>query len=136
MRCSKSIAFCAGHRLKDHAGKCRHLHGHNYSATLTFEGPNDGPVGVVIDFADIKKHVSAWLDAWWDHAFILAADDAEAIKAISQVAGSPIFLMPYPPSAENLARYLIAEFGDFFSPIRLVEVRVEEAPGAWGIATA
>ena len=43
-RISKQISFCYGHRLLEHAGKCRHLHGHNARAVITLEAPDLGKV--------------------------------------------------------------------------------------------
>ncbi|MES9926921.1 MAG: 6-carboxytetrahydropterin synthase, partial [Candidatus Thiodiazotropha sp. 6PDIVS] len=34
---TKEIHFCYGHRLLNHKGKCRHLHGHNATAVIHLE---------------------------------------------------------------------------------------------------
>lgn len=33
-RVIREFRFCYGHRLMGHAGKCRHLHGHNGKAVI------------------------------------------------------------------------------------------------------
>lgn len=115
MKVTKRIEFCAAHRLLNHAGKCKHLHGHNYVAEVTFTGLVTAG-GMVIDFADIKDGVKGWVDANWDHNCLLEASDplVEALARADQLAGGSIlkgrdpFLFPVglPPTAEVMAATL------------------------------
>src|SRR5207249_8708993 len=59
-RVTREIRFCYGHRLLNHAGKCRHLHGHNGRAVLVLEAARLDGLGMVMDFGRIKQIVSAW----------------------------------------------------------------------------
>ena len=105
----RRIKFCAGHRLHLHGGKCEHFHGHNYVADFFVEGEVQDSVGRVVDFADLKNLCKGWLDEHWDHSFLVHQDDANAIAALQQVKPSRLFIMPYNPTAENMARYLLEE---------------------------
>lgn len=102
------LRFSAGHRLVGHEGDCRCLHGHNYVVFLHAKAADLDAVGRVVDFAEIKSGFGAWIAANWDHALILWEQDNELIEAVSPFCrgGSP-FLLPYNPTAENLARHLV-----------------------------
>ena len=55
----------------------------------------------------IKKRMLGWLDDNWDHSFLVFAEDANALAAIRMVQPTKNFVMPYNPTAENMARYLL-----------------------------
>jgi 6-pyruvoyltetrahydropterin/6-carboxytetrahydropterin synthase len=107
----RQLRFCAGHRLWRHESKCAYLHGHNYRVDVevvaTAGAAVVDDVGRVVDFSLIKKRLLGWLDDHWDHAFILFADDSEAIAAVRLSTPSKLFLLPWNPTAENMARYLL-----------------------------
>lgn len=52
---SKDFTFAAAHRIPDHPGKCRHLHGHNYTVRVQLTATVLDELGMVIDFADLKR---------------------------------------------------------------------------------
>ena len=107
----RQVRFCAGHRLLNHEGKCANLHGHNYLVEFHVTGTDVDELGRVVDFAVINKLFKGWIDDNWDHGFILWDQDRNAIDALQQVTPSRIFEMPYNPTAENMARYLMQEIG-------------------------
>ena len=113
----RRIPFCAGHRLVGHEGKCAALHGHNYTAEIHVTAPTTDAVGRVIDFADLKSRLKGWIDAHWDHGFILWERDEAAIRAIQSCEPFKLYLLAENPTAENLARHLLevvcpAQLGD------------------------
>lgn len=103
----RRIKFCAGHRLYKHGGKCEHFHGHNYVAEIFVTGDEVDSVGRVIDFSELKNRVKGWIDENWDHSFLVFEEDSNARRALEMVQPTRIFLMPYNPTAENMARYLL-----------------------------
>jgi 6-pyruvoyltetrahydropterin/6-carboxytetrahydropterin synthase len=105
----RRIKFCAGHRLFQHGGKCEHFHGHNYVADFFIRGSVQDSVGRVMDFADLKAKCKGWLDEHWDHSFLVSDQDANAIAALKMVQPFRLFVMPYNPTAENMAKYLLEE---------------------------
>jgi 6-pyruvoyltetrahydropterin/6-carboxytetrahydropterin synthase len=107
----RKVQFCAGHRLLNHEGKCANLHGHNYLVEFHVTGNEIDDLGRVVDFADLKRLFKGWIDDHWDHGFILWEDDANAIDALEQVRPNKIYRLPYNPTAENMARYLLTTIG-------------------------
>ncbi|HCS52758.1 6-carboxytetrahydropterin synthase [Rubinisphaera sp.] len=103
----KRIRFCAGHRLFGHEGKCAFFHGHNYIADIYVTGEETDEVGRLVDFAHLKKAFKGWIDENWDHAFLLNVSDENGIDAIKRVEPSKYFILPYNPTAENIAKYLL-----------------------------
>ena len=103
----RRIKFCAGHRLHQHGGKCEFFHGHNYIADFYVTSDNVDSVGRIIDFAELKSRFKGWLDEHWDHGFILNQDDQNGLEAIKLVVPSKYYVLPYNPTAENMARYLL-----------------------------
>lgn len=107
----RQLKFCAGHRLYRHESKCAFFHGHNYRVDIEVVAAAGGSevdsVGRIVDFSLIKHRMLSWLDANWDHAFLIFEEDSNALEAIRMVEPTKYFVMPYNPTAENMARYLL-----------------------------
>ena len=105
----RQLKFCAGHRLYRHESKCAFFHGHNYRVDVEVVAAGGGvdSVGRIVDFSLIKQRMLSWLDANWDHAFLIFEEDANALAAIRMVEPTKYFVMPFNPTAENMARYLL-----------------------------
>jgi len=123
-RVARVIDFCYGHRLLNYDGKCKYLHGHNGRAVITLQSPQLDERGMVMDFSDIKRVVSGWIDEHLDHHMILHHDDP-AVPALQKL-GEPMYLIDVNPTAENIAR-LIYDFarGQGFP---IAEIRLWETP--------
>jgi len=123
-RVTREIDFCYGHRLLNYDGKCRYLHGHNGRAVIVIESEQLDSRGMVLDFSDIKRVVSQWIDEKLDHRMILHRQDP-AVAMLTQL-GEPLFLVDANPTAENIAK-LIFDFaaGESFP---IVEVDLWETP--------
>lgn len=105
----RRFTFCAGHRLVGHEGKCQNLHGHNYVAEFYVTGQEQDAVGRILDFKLLKQKCNGWLDENWDHAFILWDQDSNALQAIRSCQPHRVYELPYNPTAENMAKYLLEE---------------------------
>ena len=135
----RKIKFCAGHRLMRHGGKCEFFHGHNYVAEFYVTGDQVDGVGRVIDFARLKELFKGWIDDNWDHSFLLCHEDANGIAALKQVQPSKLYTLPYNPTAENMARYLVDEVCPQLlegTGVRPTKVVIWETEDVCAIATA
>ena len=121
---SREIDFCYGHRLLNYPGKCRHLHGHNGRVIITFEASALDERGMVLDFSDIKRVVSGWIDENLDHRMLLCR--ADPVAPVLQGLQEPIYLMDVNPTAENIAKLIFDMAVEKGFPV--VAVRMWETP--------
>ena len=133
---ARRFSWDAAHRVTRHESKCRNLHGHRYEAEVVVRGPLD-PLGRVVDFSVLKDRVGGWLDATWDHGALLAVHDA-ALLALVQVNDWRHYVLDGEPTAENLARELLARARSLLSDtgIEVVSVRVWETANCWAEESA
>ena len=119
---TKTIEFSYGHRLLNHEGKCRHLHGHNGLVEVDVEAEAVDRLGMVIDFADVNDVVKTWIDENLDHRMLLSGDDPAT--PILEAAGEPVFVMAENPTAENIAKLIWTASRN--QGLQVAEVRVWE----------
>lgn len=130
--CARRLKFDYGHRIKDHKhidnignetslqGKCGSLHGHQGIILVEAQAINGlDSKGRVIDFGVLKGKIGKWIDDNWDHGWIAGEDDHAVIDAVNRL-GSKLFILPYSPTAENMARYILEVVG----PAELSEVGI------------
>src|SRR5438309_10857626 len=129
---TREIRFCYGHRLLNYDGKCRHLHGHNGRAVITLAADRLDALGMVIDFAHIKKVVNGWIDAALDHKMLLHKDDP--VLPFLRAQGEPVFVMDVNPTAENIARLIYDYTAAQGFPV--VEVRLWETDACYAAYAA
>lgn len=129
----RKFGFDAAHRLINHEGKCAWLHGHRYTVHVHL-APKLGldPVGRVLDFAVMQRWIGGWLDEHLDHNTILHEEDGTLAAGIAKFCrgGSP-FLLPYNPTAENIAKFLLDTIAGHLLkgvPVVVTRVVVEETP--------
>ncbi len=104
--------FSAAHRMRDYAGACGRMHGHNYRVLLAVEGEELDESGMLVDFAELKRILDAIL-AELDHR------DLNEIPPFDELN----------PSSENLARYLYDRArGELGGTVRVSRVTVHESP--------
>lgn len=110
MLITRRIQFCAGHRLINHEGPCRNLHGHNYVALFSAQAVSGDldHVGRVVDFSVLKERMGGWIDRHWDHKFLLCKDDLAMIRFCGE-QGFPVYSMTSNPTAEVMAEHLLRE---------------------------
>jgi 6-pyruvoyltetrahydropterin/6-carboxytetrahydropterin synthase len=133
-----------GHRVCGHENKCRFLHGHNYRVHFTC-APINGldHLGRVIDFGVIKSKLCEWLEDNWDHKFLLWTEDpfievfsharsnelsTAGVEVLEQAYGS-IVQVPFNPTAENMAQFLVQQIGPLLlvdTGVKLVHVQIDE----------
>ncbi|WP_445366865.1 6-pyruvoyl trahydropterin synthase family protein [Methylomonas sp. BW4-1] len=101
---TKEVYFCYGHRLMNHPGKCRNLHGHSVKASISIKQDSLNDQGMVCDFSDVKDCVDGFINRVLDHNFLLHKDDP-IIPAL--VANNEQFLaIDEHPTAEVLSKMI------------------------------
>ena len=123
-RVTATIEFSYGHRLLGHAGRCRHLHGHNGRLEVDVAAGALDPLGMVMDFGEIKGRLGAWVDRSLDHRTVLCERDP--LAAALEAAGERPFLIRENPTAEVLAMLAFGAAREM--GIAVTEVRLWETP--------
>lgn len=117
-----------GHRVVEHESKCKHLHGHNYRIFFRVTADTLDPLGRIVDFSVIKETLCNWLEDEWDHKYLLWEKDPY-LPTLSALSPESIVTVPFNPTAENMADYLLREVGPQLLSghhCTLVSCRVEE----------
>jgi 6-pyruvoyltetrahydropterin/6-carboxytetrahydropterin synthase len=124
MVAEKSITIEMAHRLPDHNGKCRNIHGHSWVISVAVSGKvkqvRAADDGMIIDFAELKKRL-CWIDELFDHTFTIADYDP-LLRLLKGSSGSDVMCSEFdwgfrfkcafgwinvlrdkPPTSENMA---------------------------------
>lgn len=120
--------FSYGHRVCGHESKCAYLHGHNGRVRFHCVAENLDDLGRVIDFGAIKSRLCEWLEENWDHRFLMYEQDP-LVDVLLQADPESLVVVPFNPTAEQMARYLLEEIGPqqlAGTGVTLVRVEVEE----------
>ena len=138
MKIGKVIQWDMGHRVLNHRSICKGLHGHRYKAEICVEGeliqePGTSEEGMVIDFADIKQNAQKYIQEELDHAFMVWDKDKELINFFNHSKGHKPVIVPFTPTAENVAAYIFHKLQDKFQDIyktglQLHSVKLWETP--------
>jgi 6-pyruvoyltetrahydropterin/6-carboxytetrahydropterin synthase len=138
---TRRLEFDAGHRIPNHDGQCRHLHGHRYAIEVTLTGevadhPGKADDGMVLDFGDIKNLTNQYVVDLWDHAFLVAKEDKSVIEFLATLPNHKTVIMEHVPTVENLANAAFAILQPVFSKafagrLELSALRIYETPNCW-----
>lgn len=137
--CTRLLEFDAAHRVDKHESKCKYLHGHRYKVEATFSAKELDSLGRIIDFGVIKERLGSWLDANWDHTMVLWEKDKTLGEQVAAYTHQVVYYLPYNPTAENMARYLLEEicptlFSD--ADITCSQILIHETPNCYAVAAA
>lgn len=71
---TKTLTFEAAHKLPEHHGKCRRLHGHSYAVTLVIVGrklwSEGSEKGMVMDYNTVGNLAKQLIDEHLDHRYL------------------------------------------------------------------
>lgn len=134
IQCGRRIEFDTAHRVMQHEGKCKHLHGHRYALEATFAANGLDDLGRIVDFSVIKEKLGGWINDNWDHATILFDKDQELGSSIEKITGQKIYYLNANPTAENMAEYILREIcPKLFSELDIscTHIRLYETPNCF-----
>ena len=107
--------FEAAHQIDGYEGKCRRLHGHNWSVEAVVIGRQLDRLGMLIDFKVLKAALNGVLEEL-DHQYL---NELEAFESMN-------------PTAENLARWIFERLSasEIFSSgsARVSAIKIYETP--------
>ena len=143
MKIVKIIQWDMGHRVLNHRSICKGIHGHRYKAEICVSGElvsefGSSDEGMVIDFADIKKIATDFIHDKLDHAFMVWDKDEELIDFFNNSNGHKPVIVPFTPTAENVASYVFHEIQDKFNDaydtgLKLYSIKLWETPTSYAL---
>ena len=125
MKIAKEFRWEMGHRLPEHFGLCKNIHGHSYKMIVEFEGDLDKNQ-MVIDYYDVEKIINPVIEKL-DHSFMVTKDDKTVLKFLEKMNSKKI-VVDFNSTAENICSYLLSEITKTVLPsnISSLKVRVYE----------
>jgi 6-pyruvoyltetrahydropterin/6-carboxytetrahydropterin synthase len=142
---TKEISWDMGHRVPNHKSKCRNPHGHRYKAFITLKGniiqeKGVSDEGMVIDFSDVRAIANGFIDETLDHGFMVYEKDHPMRRGfknmeemLPQGEAMKIIVVPFIPTAENIARWLFEQLETKFidtynTQLTLYKITLWETP--------
>ena len=143
MEVVKIIQWDMGLSVMNHRSICKGLHGHRYKAEISIKGDlieveGVSEEGMVIDFSDIKKIALSLIHSKLDHAFMVWDKDEELIDFFNNSNGHKPVIVPFTPTAENVASYVFHEIQDKFNDaydtgLKLYSIKLWETPTSYAL---
>ena len=125
MKIAKEFHWEMGHRLPEHFGLCKNIHGHSYKMIVEFEGDLDEQ-GMVIDFYDVEKIINPIIEKL-DHAFMVKDDDKLTLEFLEKLDSKKV-VVNFFATVENICNYISDKIIKSNLPknIKFINVRVYE----------
>ena len=125
MKIAKEFYWEMGHRLPDHFGLCKNIHGHSYKMILTVEGQMNEQQ-MVIDYYDLEKIINPIIQEF-DHSFMVNKNDKIVIEFLNQINSKKVEV-DFDATVENICLFMLNKIKDASLPknIRAITVRVYE----------
>ncbi|MGK7389059.1 MAG: 6-pyruvoyl trahydropterin synthase family protein [Candidatus Cyclobacteriaceae bacterium M2_1C_046] len=104
VRITKEFNFEMAHSLFEYDGKCSNIHGHSYELKVTLKGrpstqKDNSPLGMVMDFKDLKEIVKREIIEPFDHMLVLKKNDTRFPELPESTR---VIRVAYQPTCENL----------------------------------
>ncbi|MGE5798633.1 MAG: 6-pyruvoyl trahydropterin synthase family protein [Ignavibacteria bacterium] len=130
MKIAKEFRWEMGHRLPEHFGKCKNIHGHSYKMIVELSGEVNAE-GMVLDFYDLKKIVNPIVEKL-DHSFLVYSGDEEIIGLLEKIDSKKV-VVGFQSTVENITRYFLGEISKnkFPSNISSLKVKVFETENVY-----
>lgn len=135
MKIAKEFRWEMGHRLPDHFGQCKNIHGHSYKMIVEFEGELDKNE-MIIDYYDVEKIINPIIEKL-DHAFMVNKNDQIVLELLNRMNSKKV-VVDFHSTAENICLYLLNEVKKASLPenVSSIKVRVYETEFDYAEETA
>ena len=121
MKIAKEFRWEMGHRLPEHFGLCKNIHGHSYKMLVELEGEINEH-GMIIDYYDVEKIINPIIEKL-DHAFMVNKDDKTVLELLEKMNSKKV-VVDFQSTAENICLYLINEIEKTTLPQNVNEIKV------------
>ncbi|HEY4754918.1 MAG TPA: 6-carboxytetrahydropterin synthase [Ignavibacteriaceae bacterium] len=121
MKVAKEFKWEMGHRLPEHFGNCKNIHGHSYKMIVEFEGELNNDE-MIIDFYDIDRIIKPLVEKL-DHAFMVNNNDKEVIEFLEKIKSKKL-VVDFNSTVENICNFVLKEIKKFELPENILSVTV------------
>jgi len=121
MKIAKEFRWEMGHRLPEHFGQCKNIHGHSYKMLVEFEGELNQDE-MVIDYYDVEKIINPIIEKL-DHAFMVNKNDNVVLEFLEKMNSKKV-VVDFQSTAENICIYLLNEIKKTTLPLNVKEIKV------------
>jgi 6-pyruvoyltetrahydropterin/6-carboxytetrahydropterin synthase len=137
MKIAKEFRWEMGHRLPEHTGLCKNIHGHSYKCIVELEGAVNEE-GMIIDFYELGAIVKPIIDRL-DHSFLCQENDT-AVRDFLEKNNMKIFLVDYLSTVENISKNLLDEIIEGIRKLEIknihrVTLKIFETPNSYAEST-
>lgn len=114
-----------GHRLPDHFGLCKNIHGHSYKMILTVEGQINQKQ-MVIDYYDLERIINPIIQQL-DHAFMVNRNDNLVLEFLEKLNSKKV-IVDFDATVENICLFILDKIKNTKLPsnIKSISVRIYE----------
>ena len=121
MKIAKEFRWEMGHRLPEHFGLCKNIHGHSYKMIVEIVGElNQNQM--VIDYYDVDKIINPVIEKL-DHSFMVNKDDKVVLEFLENMSSKKV-VVDFNSTAENICSYLLSEIKKCSLPSNILSVKV------------
>lgn len=124
------MTFDAAHRLTQHAGRCKNLHGHTYRVEVMLSGTVNQATGMIMDFGLVKSVVNRVVDEW-DHAVLLSRSDPLLGVLTGCGLDLKLVVLEEEPTVEHMVFVLSQRLSAELRKVEVVSIRIYETPECW-----
>jgi 6-pyruvoyltetrahydropterin/6-carboxytetrahydropterin synthase len=121
MKIAKEFRWEMGHRLPEHFGQCKNIHGHSYKMLVEIEGELNKDE-MVIDYYDVEKIINPII-VKLDHAFMVNKNDKVVLEFLEKMNSKKV-IVDFQSTAENICLYLLNEIKKVSLPQNVSEIKV------------
>ena len=121
MKIAKEFRWEMGHRLPEHFGLCKNIHGHSYKMLVEFEGELNKDE-MVIDYCDVEKIINPIIETL-DHSFMVNKDDKPVLEFLEKMNSKKV-VVDFQSTAENICNYILNEVKKSNLPSNVKEIKV------------
>lgn len=105
-RIERRFTVPIGHRLSKHKGRCKNIHGHNFTILVGVKTETLDDNDMVMDFSDLKVLANEEVDRF-DHCLMINKEDSELSHDLTKLRMCErVIEVPFDPTAERLAEYI------------------------------
>jgi 6-pyruvoyltetrahydropterin/6-carboxytetrahydropterin synthase len=121
MKIAKEFRWEMGHRLPEHFGLCKNIHGHSYKMLVEFDGEINEH-GMIIDYYDVEKIINPVIGKL-DHAFMVNKNDKTVLEFLEKINSKKV-VVDFQSTAENICLFMLNEIEKTPLPQNVNEIKV------------